>query len=283
MLEETVNPEVTANAVMRKSRAELSALAGSHSLWGTCRSGGETGRREGLKIPWAKAHAGSIPAPSTQVADVETLSYVDSLDGDSEAGLMAKNAAQQKKNDNGATTQPAPESIDQVRDLLFGGQMRMVDARIQSLDERLAHETSAMRADFERQITELDSAIKKELGRHSERLVAERTKTVEDLKALSGEMRESLRSLEKRHTTLEEAAGLADAELRDHLLKQGASFASDLARTNEKLSSELDRITTRLQAEKLDSSALAAGLVDLAGKLGGSSAAVQPVKKPARN
>ena len=27
-------------------------------------SGGETGRREGLKIPWAKAHAGSIPAPS---------------------------------------------------------------------------------------------------------------------------------------------------------------------------------------------------------------------------
>ena len=28
------------------------------------RSGGETGRREGLKIPWAKTHAGSIPAPS---------------------------------------------------------------------------------------------------------------------------------------------------------------------------------------------------------------------------
>lgn len=195
---------------------------------------------------------------------------------------MAKNAAQQKKNDNGATAHPAPESIDQVRDLLFGGQMRMVDARIQSLDERLAHESSAMRADFERQITELDSAIKKELSRHSERLVAERTKTVDDLKALSAELRDSLRSLEKRHTTLEEAAGLADAELRDHLLKQGASFSSDLARTSEKLSSELNRITTRLQAEKLDSSALSAGLAELAGKLGGASASPQPVKKPAR-
>ena len=197
---------------------------------------------------------------------------------------MAKNAVQQKKNENGATAHAAPESIDQVRDLLFGGQMRMVDARIQSLDERLAHETSAMRADFDRQITELDSAIKKELGRVSERLGAERTKTVEDLKALSAEMRDSLRSLEKRHTTLEEAAGLADAELRDHLLKQGASFTNELSRTSDRISSELDRITTRLQAEKLDSSAFAAGLVDLAGKLGGAPASSpQPGKKPARN
>jgi hypothetical protein len=194
---------------------------------------------------------------------------------------MAKNAAQQKKNDNGATSHPPPESIDQVRDLLFGGQMRMVDARIQSLDERLAHETTAMRADFERQVTELDSAIKKELARHSERLVAERTKTVDDLKALSAELRDSLRSLEKRHTTLEEAAGLADAELRDHLLKQGASFSNDLARTSDRLSSELNRITTQLQADKLDSSALAAGLTELAGKLGGPAA--QPVKKQARS
>ena len=149
--------------------------------------------------------------------------------------------------------------------------MRMVDARLQSLDERLSHETSAMRADFERQITELDSAIKKELARHGERLATERAKRVDDLKALSAELRESLRSLEKRHTNLEEAAGLADAELRDHLLKQGASLSSDLSRASDKLSSELDRITSQLQADKLDSSALVAGLTDLAGKLGGSA------------
>ena len=184
---------------------------------------------------------------------------------------MAKNAAQKPKEGNGAAPQAAPEqSIDQVRDLLFGGQMRMVDARIQSLDERLSHETSAMRADFERQITEMDGAIKKELARHGERLATERAKRVDDLKALSAELRESLRSLEKRHTGLEEAAGLADAELRDHLMKQGASLSSDLSRASEKLSSELDRITSQLQSDKLDASALVAGLTDLAGRLGGS-------------
>ena len=194
---------------------------------------------------------------------------------------MAKNAAQQKKEGNGAAAHPAPESIDQVRDLLFGGQMRMVDARIQSLDERLAHEASAMRADLERQITDLDSAIKKELARHAERLIAERTKRVDDLKALSAELRDSLRSLEKRHHTLEEAAGLADAELRDHLLKQGAALSADLARTSEKLSSDLDRITTQLQSDKLDSSQLAAGLTELAGRLGNGPA--NQAKKASRS
>lgn len=192
---------------------------------------------------------------------------------------MARNPGQKTKEANGAAPQAAPESIDQVRDLLFGGQMRMVDARLQSLDDRMAHETAAMRAEFERQITELDGSIKKELARHAERLAAERTKRVDDLKALSAELRESLRSLEKRHQGLEEAAGLADAELRDHLLKQGASFSGELARTGERLSTELDRITTALQTDKLDSSALITGLTELAGRLGGSGSTG---KRPAR-
>ncbi|HUQ18780.1 MAG TPA: hypothetical protein VM099_04130 [Gemmatimonadaceae bacterium] len=183
---------------------------------------------------------------------------------------MAKTAAQKPKETNGVAHEPAPESIDQVRDLLFGSQMRMVDARIQSLDQRLSHEAGVMRADFERQITELDSAIKKELARHAERLVAERTKRVDDLKALSAELRDSLKNLEKRHTNLEEAAGMADAELRDHLMKQGSALSADLSRTSEKLSSDIDRITSKLQADKLDWSSLVTGLTDLAGKLNGA-------------
>ena len=186
---------------------------------------------------------------------------------------MAKITTQKTKAVNGPGTpaEPQPESIEQVRDLLFGGQMRMVDARIQSLDERLAHETSAMRADFERQLGDLDGSIKKELARHAERLAAERTKRVEDLKALNAELRESLKVLERRHQSLEETAGLADAELRDHLVKQATAFSSELARTSERISGELDRITTALQAEKLDSAALVGGLTDLVGKLTGTA------------
>ena len=182
---------------------------------------------------------------------------------------MAKIPPQKSKSVNGTPADPPPESIDQVRDLLFGGQMRMVDSRIQSLDERLLHETSALRAEFERQIGDLDGSIKKELARHAERLASERTKRVEDLKALNAELRESLKVLERRHQSLEETAGLADAELRDHLVKNAAAFSSELSRTSERITGELQRITSQLQSEKLDSAAIAAGLTDLAAKLTG--------------
>jgi len=156
--------------------------------------------------------------------------------------------------------------------------MRMVEARIQNLDERLSHETNAMRAEFERQVTELDNGIKKELARQTERLVAERTKRVEDMKALNAELKDSLKSLEKRHTNLEEAAGLADAELRDHLMRQSAALTSDINRTSERITSELSRITNQLQSDKLDASLISQGLTELAAKLVPSQAG----KKQAR-
>ena len=140
---------------------------------------------------------------------------------------MATNAPQQTSATNGPAEKSPAESIDQVRDLLFGGQMRMFDARIQSLDERLLHEAAALRSDFDRRVAELDAASKAEFARHTEQLNAERTKRVEDLRALSAEF----------------------------------------AATSARIASELDRITKDLKAEKLDSSALAEGLTELATRL----------------
>ena len=41
----------------------------------------------------------------------------------------------------------APESLDKVRDILFGGQMRAVESRLQGLEERLMLEQASMRTD----------------------------------------------------------------------------------------------------------------------------------------
>ena len=183
---------------------------------------------------------------------------------------MAETAPNKTSPANGSANETPQESIDQVRDLLFGSQMRMVDARIQNLDERFRQDTSSLRADFDRRLNDLDNAIKHELTQHANRLDAERTKRGEELKALGNELRESLKTLERHHQTFEQAAGQADAELRDHLLKQSASFTSDLSKTSERLSSELDRISTALRSDKLDVAALVSGLTDLAGRLGGS-------------
>ena len=170
--------------------------------------------------------------------------------------------------ENGAS--PAgPESLDQVRDILFGGQIRMVDARLNGLEERLLEGQVALRSDLGRQIAELDDSMKKGFAAQAERLAAERTKRTEDLKAVATEIREALKNAERRHQKLEELTGIADAELRDQLLKQSGALTAELTRVGDRLSAEIDRSSKALQADKLDVAALAEGLTELAGRLTG--------------
>jgi DNA repair exonuclease SbcCD ATPase subunit len=189
---------------------------------------------------------------------------------------MAKNAAPQPKSANGASdgaSAEQPESLDQVRDILFGGQMRMVDTRLRGLEERIAQEQTALRNDFDRKVAELEEASQQQFAAQAERLAAERTKRADDLKALSAEMKEALKSLERRHVQFEEATGQADAEVRDHLMKQSAAFSADLARTSERLTSELARAESALRTDKVDNTALAGTLIDLAARFSGGERA----------
>lgn len=184
---------------------------------------------------------------------------------------MAKHTPHKTKGDNGASAEPAPESLDQVRDILFGGQMRAVDNRLRGLEERIQQEQMALRNEFDRRVTDLDGAVRKELATHAERLATERNKRADDLKALGAEMKEAFRNVERRHQKLEEAATTADAELRDQLLKQSSALAGELTRTAERLSTELERTATAIRGEKLDTAALTAALTDMATRLGGSA------------
>jgi len=189
---------------------------------------------------------------------------------------MAKNAAPRPKSVNGPTSDAAaeqPESLDQVRDILFGGQMRIVDTRLRGLEERIALEHATLRNDLSRQIAELGEASKKEFAVQAERLSAERTKRADDLRALSAELKDALKSLERRHLKFEEATSQADAEVRDQLVKQNAAFSAELTRTAERLTSELDRAASSLRADKVDTTTLAGTLTEMAARLTGGGRA----------
>lgn len=186
---------------------------------------------------------------------------------------MSANAVKSPGTDGPIPSAPEspPESLDQVRDILFGGQMRMVDARLQGLEARLQQEQASLRAEFSRDIAEVDETMKKGIAQLTDGLAAERAKRADDLKALSADMKELVKNLERRHQSLEEAASQADAELRDHLVRQSAAQSADLARTADRLAKEFDLVATRLQSEKLDTSAIASGLTDLVSRLTGTS------------
>ncbi len=187
---------------------------------------------------------------------------------------MAKTNNTKKRAEAPASTlagaDPAPESLDKVRDILFGGQMRMVESRLQSIEARFQEQLKTLRNDYTRQLSDLDGSVRKELAALTDRLAAERTKRAEDLKALGVELRDALKALEKRHGKLEEATSLADADLRDQVLTQTAALSAELNRVSERITGELDRRATALATEKVDTTALVGLLNDLAARLGGN-------------
>jgi hypothetical protein len=171
-----------------------------------------------------------------------------------------------------STAEAQPESLDKVRDILFGGQMRAVESRLQGLEERLRSEHEALRADVVKQVASLDAFIRSEVQLLGERLAGERAKRTEELKSLAAEIKETIRSLEKRHVKLEEATNLADAGLRDQLLLQAERASAELTRLGERLTADLKRSHHELASTKTDAAALSGFLSELAERVGSLAA-----------
>jgi hypothetical protein len=174
----------------------------------------------------------------------------------------------------------APESLDKVRDILFGGQMRAVESRLQGLEERLMREQAVIRSDFDKRLADLDASAKRDAQTLGDRLNAERTKRTEELKALSAEIKEILRSLEKRHVKLEELSGLADAEIRDQILQQSRAIGAEIERLSQRVSTDLNREVASLRNDKTDVSAIVGVFSDMATRLAGEP---RPQPKPSRS
>ena len=177
---------------------------------------------------------------------------------------MARNERDTRKSGgvevaDAAPAEAQPESLDKVRDILFGSQMRTVESRLQGLEERLRSEHEALRADFARQIESLDATLRSE--------------------AMA--LKEALRALEKRHGKLEEDTSMADAGLRDQLLLQATAAAAELTRLGERLTAELNRSHQELKSTKTDSAALAGLLSELAARVGGAPASAATPGKSA--
>ena len=167
-----------------------------------------------------------------------------------------------------AASAPVPETLDAVRDILFGGQMRAVDARLQAMEERIMREQSALRVELSRRLADVDGFAREELRLVSERFAAERARSSNDTHVLGAEVSEALRAMEQRHAQLADATSQADAEIREQLLMHARATASELSSTREGLVADLSGSHAELMSRKTDRAALAQLFTDIARRLG---------------
>ena len=159
------------------------------------------------------------------------------------------------------------ESLDKVRDILFGSQAREYEKRFARLEERLIKEASDLREDLRKRFDTLEGYIKREIESLTDRLRAEHDQRAESAKELSSAIRDTSQSFDKKTSQIDQLLTTAQRELRDQLLDQSKSLSDEIRQKHEQMSSHLERATAELRDEKTDRAALASLFMEVAMRL----------------
>ncbi len=158
-------------------------------------------------------------------------------------------------------------SLNKVRDILIGSQMRELDKKISRLEERLMKECSDLRDETRKRLDTLENYIITEANSLSLRAKNEQLKRDAAIKAINEEQRKLAESLENKMTELDEEASKSQRELRQQILSQSQSLHDDIRQKYEEIVGLLERETYELRSEKTDRAQLAALFSELALRL----------------
>ena len=170
-------------------------------------------------------------------------------------------------NDGAGAETAGAGSLDKVRDILFGAQSREYEKRIMRLEERIARESSDLRGEIKMRFDSLEAYIKGEIQSLTDRWKTEQGERTDSVKDLSRGLGDLTATVEKKTLQLDEKVTNAQRELRDQILDQSKSLASDIRQKYEELSAALDREARELRNDKTDRSALADMFTELAMRL----------------
>ena len=158
-------------------------------------------------------------------------------------------------------------SLDKVRDILFGGQMRDVERRFARLEERILKETTDLKDDVKRRLDALELYAKNENESLAAQLKTEHEDRVETNSRLSRDAADTARAIERRITTLDEQVSKSQRELRAQMLEQHQRLTDDIRHKMEDVLATLARETGELRTDKADRTAIASLLTEMALRL----------------
>jgi hypothetical protein len=158
-------------------------------------------------------------------------------------------SADKAKAGSGGGPAPSTESLEQVRDILFGAQMRSVESRLAQLEERMRRELEQLRGAFEGKLADVERRLQQEVGAERD----ERGAAFESMRVTQGEAMLGL-------------SGALDS-LRGELQQASHRWETSLQSTGAELRSELGTVAADLEARKPDATRLAELFRQMVGRL----------------
>jgi hypothetical protein len=181
----------------------------------------------------------------------------------------AKDAQPQQPSENTQETlADAATSVDKIRDIIFGSQIRNYDARFAHLEASLSQQTAELKSAMDHQLEWIQSVIQGESARIGRQLAEEREERLSQVSQLERSLAEAQTALAGRLSEAEAAMRDGDATLRNDLLSQSRQLLDQMTQQHESLRALLATSLSELRAEKADRSRMSELFREIASRLG---------------
>jgi len=169
-------------------------------------------------------------------------------------------------------------SVDKIRDILFGPQIKNYEARFVRLEETLARENAQIKDMMARRFESLEGFVKKETEALASRIKAERDERAEVARDIARDLKSATEALTKKIVELDNKTAEAQSGLRQDLLAESRKLMDELRRRTDDITSLLEKRASELRSDKADRSLIAALLADMAMQISGEEVKRKSVK-----
>jgi len=158
-------------------------------------------------------------------------------------------------------------TLDKVRDILFGGQAREFERHFARMEDRFTKMAAELREDLKKGIDALETYAKKEVDTLYERIRAESTERGAAVKTLTQDLQAVSETATQKLNQFDEQTSKQFRELRAQLLEQSRTQSEDLRQKYAELMGALEHAIQELRSNKTDRAVLAALFTEAAVRL----------------
>ncbi len=158
----------------------------------------------------------------------------------------------------------AEGNVEQIRDILFGTQMRDYESKFSKLESRLAKDISSIRNEINKRLDSLEVYLDDELLSIRDNMKQEKQERSTALREVAQDLKNTQKALEKKISTVETQLDKSIAQLRKQLLEQNKSLTDEIISKHIETTESLDAIAQELRYDKLNRNTMAELLSEIA-------------------
>ncbi len=143
-------------------------------------------------------------------------------------------------------------SVDKIRDIIFGSQIKNYEARFARLEESLVRETAELKDSMRKRFESIESFFKMESEALAARLRAEKEDRVSHVSNLERDTKDAHGGLTRRINDVDAAMNEGHSSLRQELMTESRKLMEEIDQRYDSIRSLMEARVSELRRQKVD-------------------------------